>query len=279
MICCNCGSEFEGRKRKFCNKYCNSRYQKRKRNGYNLLEYEVEHPIFYMRVMLKCLTCGNDFVRAKNGGTDGKQYTKCCSRKCGSIHGGAITREITSIKAMAANVIANTNKRSAILIKTREKRIIIEWHTDAMYNHCIECGSDVVSNTKIRSRSYCIDCKKAKTLAYRSGQSYKDMIRKNKLEYGSHIKRAKKYGVEHERVNRVKVFELYGWKCAECGVDTPKDIMRTFDNPNAPTLDHIFPMSKGGGHLYSNAQLLCRRCNTIKGATVPPRGVGCLHSF
>lgn len=34
-------------------------------------------------------------------------------------------------------------------------------------------------------------------------------------------------------------------------------------------LDHIMPLSKGGAHHPSNAQILCRTCNRRKGAKDP----------
>lgn len=33
-----------------------------------------------------------------------------------------------------------------------------------------------------------------------------------------------------------------------------------------PTIDHIVPLSKGGQHIWANAQLACRKCNREKGA-------------
>lgn len=63
-----------------------------------------------------------------------------------------------------------------------------------------------------------------------------------------------------ERIDRVRVFTLYNWHCALCGVHTPQSKIGTY-SPNAPTLDHIIPLSKRGTHTYDNVQLLCRRCN------------------
>lgn len=80
----------------------------------------------------------------------------------------------------------------------------------------------------------------------------------------SHRGRARKAGVEYEPVNKLKVFDRDGWRCQICGRRTPKARMGSMAG-NAPELDHRVPLSKGGGHLYSNVQCSCRRCNHEKG--------------
>ena len=42
--------------------------------------------------------------------------------------------------------------------------------------------------------------------------------------------------------------------CSKCG--STKDL----------TLDHIIPLARGGTNDQSNAQVLCRKCNSIKGS-------------
>lgn len=64
-------------------------------------------------------------------------------------------------------------------------------------------------------------------------------------------------------VYRTRVFERDGWLCQLCGVQTPKALMGTLER-NAPELDHIVAVSKGGAHSYENTQCLCRGCNGIK---------------
>ena len=76
-------------------------------------------------------------------------------------------------------------------------------------------------------------------------------------------KRARHYGVEYEHINLRKVFDRDGWCCQICGRKTPQS-MRGKLKPTAPELDHRVPMSNGGGHLYSNVQCACRRCNRDK---------------
>lgn len=66
-----------------------------------------------------------------------------------------------------------------------------------------------------------------------------------------------------ETVDPLIVLEAGGWCCAHCGVATPKELRGTFGN-DAPEVDHVVAISDGGPHVYSNLQLLCRRCNLEK---------------
>lgn len=66
-----------------------------------------------------------------------------------------------------------------------------------------------------------------------------------------------------DRVDPFAVFERDGWSCRLCGIATPKDKRGTYE-PDAPELDHIKPLSKGGEHSYANTQCACRRCNGVK---------------
>lgn len=52
------------------------------------------------------------------------------------------------------------------------------------------------------------------------------------------------------------LFEKQKHKCAYCG----KNLVGI-----DKTLDHIFPLSKGGSHSIKNVQYLCRSCNSRKG--------------
>jgi 5-methylcytosine-specific restriction endonuclease McrA len=72
-----------------------------------------------------------------------------------------------------------------------------------------------------------------------------------------------------ELVDPFRVFDRDSWRCRRCGVDTPKAKRGTYDD-DAPELDHIHPLSKGGAHSYANTQCLCRRCNGAKAARLEP---------
>ena len=66
-----------------------------------------------------------------------------------------------------------------------------------------------------------------------------------------------------ESVDPFKVFDRDGWLCRLCGVATPRGKRGTC-HPDAPELDHIVPLAKGGDHSYRNVQCACRRCNGLK---------------
>lgn len=76
-------------------------------------------------------------------------------------------------------------------------------------------------------------------------------------------RKAAKRAVTVETVDPIKVFDRDKWKCQLCGIKTPKAKRGTYDG-NAPELDHIVPLAKGGEHSYRNTQCACRRCNGLK---------------
>lgn len=77
-------------------------------------------------------------------------------------------------------------------------------------------------------------------------------------------RRARHYGVAFVRFDIHKVFERDKWTCQLCGVPTPKLKRGSYDD-DAPELDHVVAMSKGGPHTPDNTQCLCRKCNREKG--------------
>ena len=62
-----------------------------------------------------------------------------------------------------------------------------------------------------------------------------------------------------EDVDLVDLGNRDGWLCGVCHVDVM---------PADASLDHVFPVSKGGEHSYANAQLAHLRCNQRKNAKV-----------
>ena len=90
-----------------------------------------------------------------------------------------------------------------------------------------------------------------------------DRARRKLHAIGKQQRAARMRGVLSERVDPFRVFDRDGWRCRLCGVRTPKAKRGTYDN-DAPELDHIIPLSKGGAHSYLNTQCACRKCNGAK---------------
>lgn len=122
---------------------------------------------------------------------------------------------------------------------------------------CRECGDAYVQETyNGRPGVYCSEvCRK--TVARRTrriqGSKRKALVRK----------------VSIENVDPINVFEHDHWTCMICVNPTPKEKRGTHDH-DAPELDHIVPLAKGGAHSYANTQTLCRSCNMKKSDTLVP---------
>lgn len=98
---------------------------------------------------------------------------------------------------------------------------------------------------KKRINSYCKDC-------------WKSIV--NSRNY----KRRRWTALVDTRLDMTLVFAKCGWKCTYCNTETPEYLRGKFVD-NAPELDHIVPLSKGGSHTYENVTLSCRLCNLKKG--------------
>lgn len=70
-----------------------------------------------------------------------------------------------------------------------------------------------------------------------------------------------------EDIDPTAVFERDGWACGICGGPVKRGCH--FQDPLAPTIDHIIPVSKGGPHTMANVQCAHRECNTRKNNKVP----------
>jgi len=117
---------------------------------------------------------------------------------------------------------------------------------------CAECGVVFIPEYGNKKRDYCSDkCLKRKSRRVAKG-----------------VRKARMRGTRADPVNAIAVFDRDGWTCQLCGIDTPRDKRGTYDD-DAPELDHIIPLARGGAHTNDNVQCACRSCNADKGDSLP----------
>jgi len=86
------------------------------------------------------------------------------------------------------------------------------------------------------------------------------------LQQGSDLRRRQREAtVMREPIDPQEIFKRDKWRCKECGCKTPPSLMGT-NVSNAPSVDHVIPLSLGGPHTMRNLRCLCRRCNETKAA-------------
>ena len=119
-------------------------------------------------------------------------------------------------------------------------------------SQCLCCGADITLIGKSGPKHWCSQA------CYKTSPKAKQRKRIAKAR-----RKARKRGALCENVDPYLVFQRDGWRCRLCGVRTPGRLRGRMAD-NAPELDHIVPLAKGGPHAYHNTQCLCRKCNLRK---------------
>lgn len=233
FFCAECGRTFEAtHKRRFCCVKCRERaYATKKRGGLlPKLQKRSRRGI--------CLQCGN---------LTGIRWTTFCSREC-AFEYDRIQAEYKQFERQKISELRKTARKLTTLLKAiRDIKKAEERVTS-----CIVCGK-LIRWHMGRAPLYCSqECEK-ESEAFKRGRRVWRASR-----------RAREKRLPYQSIDPMKVFERDGWFCQLCGRSTPKEKRGTRE-PDAPELDHIKPLSKGGYHVWNNVQCLCRQCNQQKG--------------
>lgn len=128
---------------------------------------------------------------------------------------------------------------------------------------CITCGLRPVRNRQALTCS--AECKKERAkqviLIYRQTKRGQAVYLKAKRSDDRRRKRRKRTTVV-ERFDDEEIFERDRWICQLCGKRVRKG--KTVPDPQAPTLDHIIPLSRDGEHTRANVQCAHFQCNVRK---------------
>lgn len=209
------------------------------------------------RVYVRCDKCGAEGERSLEGFRKGTAICFNC-RRIESEKRKAENRKLREIKNQKRERERELQKAEREKEKNRKFdevhvcRICGQPYTPRQYME--SCGLKYFSNA-----GYCSATCRYNELRRKSNECKKKSGRKN----DKHYRRAIKLGLPAERgITLKKLIERDGLFCRVCGViciyggDPKSDLY--------PSIDHIVPINKGGGHTWDNVQVAHRICNSVK---------------
>lgn len=215
-------------------------------------------------VTIKCKTCGAEYKRTVDHIRRGKNKVICieCQKK-------QTQERQAKTKAVARqNAEVRELERKWLRILYPPKDYGEELHQRFLNRTgvCEICGKEysVRDYTTSAKLKYAVDngvcsaeCKKEKQ---------RRLKRKHRTP-SNHRHRAHIFGVAYESgITLKKLVARDGLTCAICGkkCDWGDHSWSEYSGPMYPSIDHIVPMSKGGGHTWSNVQVAHLICNSYK---------------
>lgn len=280
-ICAHCGAAFSYVKVKGFRKYCSElcayavALERAKARGY--VRAPGVRPVEDARIARirasrdyrKCLGCGMEYVanlstkQRASRNRDAQQ--KYCSAECKSKH---------------------TAERPPRFSRVLHKVCVCcgaEWFVrasvDPGHSFCRSCSKGVEFYDRATvdwSKIVCVVCGGKFSTDWRQGRPPKycpvcgPLAKMDTLTRHRRASKARRKAIEKaanaERFDPFEVFDRDRWTCQLCGRKTPKSKRGAYDD-DAPELDHIVPLSKGGEHSRRNTQCACRSCNAAKSDT------------
>lgn len=226
-------------------KLCGRRCESAKRNGIQPYIGTIRH----------CVQCGQRYEPKHN-------ISMYCSKPCKVTackkrHDPMRGKRLEIRRGAAIERLQRDRQQTDARMQARTQAIArrlaaLRQDSDRTCRHCsvTYCAIPVQNQTK-RTMPYCsIECGEANA---REAKKAERLARKLLLRAS-----------QVESVNALRVFRRDGWCCYLCGIATPQ-VLRGTQKANAPELEHMTPVSRGGAHSYANVRCACKACNAIKG--------------
>jgi hypothetical protein len=207
------------------------------------------------RVVVRCLECGCEFER--DGSWLYSKQNKSCP-KCSEEE-----REVIRIKREEEEKLQREKLNEERIRQQEERRREKEEEQRKKkkakmqeVHICGCCGRQyTIEETGYNSAKYCSE--RCQNRAYRRKH---DQVR-------DHRKRWRKHDSD---ITLEKLFKRDSGKCYLCGGDCDWSDIRVNENGihiagnQYPSIDHVFPLSKGGTDTWDNIKLAHRICNSLK---------------
>jgi predicted nucleic acid-binding Zn ribbon protein len=228
-ICEYCGKEFAGIA-KCCSNSC--RHKLARQSG----QWDESNRDRHLKEVYICKYCGKDFYPK---GYDRVTY---CSRECafGYRKARPKIKEMTYFKCITCGLEfkGRRSKRYCNECKKIRDRLRMFNKNTAKSRHCKQCGTLFVPEYKSSNYTYC------------SSKCKRKASKENKINREISIYMWN------------KIMKRDNYICQICGKMLNMD-KRGTSHYDAPTIDHIKPVSKGGHNHETNLQAACWYCNCI----------------
>jgi len=217
-------------------------------------------------IKIRCRQCGDEFERC----VDFAKHGNVVCRKC--EHEKALIRQA---KRREAQKVESAKRQEAREIEKAIREFQQQIQRDMKLDEvckCKVCGSKYTPRQYMQSEGltlfsnvgYCSHECKRRAMNRSTKNSHKG-------RQDSHRHRARMYGCAYDSsVTLKKLIKRDGLRCAICGemCDINDRSWSKYSGPMYPSIDHIIPMSKGGGHIWSNVQIAHIICNSEKGDSI-----------
>lgn len=214
------------------------------------------------KVLIRCKKCGAEFERTVSFLQNGNVICPECQKR-EAVEREEERRRISKQNAEVRRLEQEWHRmthppkderREKLLDKTGICEVCGKPYTVREYVE--SCGLKYARDNGVCSA----ECKKIKT---------RQIVKEShKGRQDSHRHRAKKFGCAYDgTVTLKKLIKRDGLRCAICGgmCDPNDHSWSKYFGATSPTIDHIIPMAKGGGHTWDNVQVAHAICNSYKG--------------
>lgn len=196
-----------------------------------------------------CIGCGAQVERMVRMT---RESGKFCTKACAYAYKSVLSQQRKALIAREKQERASARKSA---LATRPTK------APGLDRECVICSAVFRSINGVTACS--AECADARRKKCRAAYRLTDVGRSIRRAAKKKRKAVERGASKAEAVRPELVFERDRWRCRHCGIHTPKKLRGSYEG-NAPELDHVIPLSKGGAHTYSNTQLLCRSCNASK---------------